>query len=61
MAPLSGFWGQERGVNTNIDMDKTLSVLLDEMQTRYDEAKTDFEKRLYKRFIEIIEEYIPTL
>lgn len=42
-------------------MDKTLSVLLDEMQTRYDEAKTDFERRLYKRFIEILEEYIPTL
>ena len=36
-------------------------MLLDEMQKRYDEAKTDFEKRLYKRFIEILEEYTPTL
>ena len=37
---------------------KTVSQLLDEMQKRYEETDDKFKKRIIKRFIVILEEYV---
>ena len=36
----------------------TISQLLDEMQLRYENEKNQFKKKIFKRFIEILESYV---
>jgi hypothetical protein len=36
-----------------------LSRLLDELQHKYDNAKNDYQRKILKRLITILEEYIP--
>lgn len=48
-------WGKD------MENEKTLSRLIDEMRYRKENAGTDFERLLYGRFIIILEEYIPSV
>lgn len=36
-----------------------LSILLDEMQERYESADTEFKRFLYKEIIKLLEKFIP--
>jgi len=40
-------------------MDTFISTLLDQLQKKLDESKNEYQKKILRRLIAILEEYIP--